>query len=156
MNKLMIFPLAFMLILTIFSVVDTGETYSDYSEDFSGSGDTIYINGSSASSGTVDIPSAGSQEIDLWIIAGAVAILFIAIGIGTVAGINVLGTGLSEFSQSLIFQSILFVGLWTALTIIVNEYVFVTVYTQMIWLMLTIAFVIGIGQQMTNAGTGAD
>lgn len=148
MNKLLIFPLAFMLLLTIFSMVYAGAVYSpDSTPDYS-TIDGIEINGSPTS---VEIPEAGSYTFDIWDTTGFLLILTAAIAIGILAGINFLGSGLSETSQKMLFDSVLFGGVWGCLSIVSSDFMFSIAYTALLWLCLTLIYIIGVGMHMTQS-----
>ena len=147
MNKLLIFPMAFMFILTIFSVIYTGETLQGESEDYGDPG-SIIIN---EETGEVDIPEAEHQEFNIWDSTGAMVILFAAIAIAIIAGIKILGSGLSDMSQSLIFDGILFLGLWACLTIVSSEFLFQTSMSILLWVSLTTIYIIGMGLHMSGS-----
>jgi hypothetical protein len=132
MNKLLAIPLGFMIILTIISIVYSG---------------TLPVN----SINNTTIPGAESQEFDIWGLQGAMIILIAAVAVGTVAGISILGSGLSDTSQRIIFNSVLFVSLWAILTIVCSSLIFGTgIIFQLIWVIMTILFVIGLGSAMTG------
>ena len=146
MNKMMLIPIAFLLVLLLFAVSYTGEEYdSSPTEDYSNS--SIVINGTDAS---VEVPEAGSYTFDMWTTAGSLVILTAAVAAGILAGISILGSGLSETSQNLIFNSILFGGLWACLSAVVADFMFATTGTTLLWTVLTVVYVIGIGAHMSN------
>jgi hypothetical protein len=152
MNKMMLIPLGFMLILTMFMAIYTGNMDS-------GTGTTDdYGNSSgidtSEGSGYVDIPSGGSHTFNIWSTEGVILILSVAIAVGIIAGIKVIGSGLSVFSQSLIFNGILFGGLWACLTIISSEFLFIGVITEMLWIFLTVTYIIGMGIHLNGNASG--
>ena len=157
MNKLMIMPLAFMFLLTIFAMMYTGNTYTDTTEDYSKTGE-LTINATEDDAGEIEIPGAGEQELNVWDnedMIGAMIIIGIAIAVGIVAGVTVLGSGLKEFSQTLIFNSILFMGLWAVLTVIASAYMFATSIATVFWFSLTTIYMIGLGIHMSGTGESA-
>jgi hypothetical protein len=134
MNKLMIIPLGFMLILTIITVSYTGATY---------------IN----SINNTTIPGADPQSFDIWGLQGALIILIAAIAVGTVAGISILGSGLSDTSQKMIFNSVLYVGLWAVLTVVTSTLVFGSgIVFLLLYVVFTIMFVIGFAGEINSSG----
>lgn len=154
LNKLMIFPLAFMFILSVYAMVDTGLTYQGASQNYSDS-DQFEINETGSSkTGAVKIPRAGTQTFDLWDGSYAIAIILAAISIGIVAGIKVLGSGLNELAQSLIFNSVLFLGLWACVSAISGDYLFDNAFMTMFWIGITVTYVIGLGQHLNGGGSG--
>ena len=138
-------PLAFMFILTLYSVVDTGETYSGTSENFSDL-DSITINGTDT--GTVDIPGSEPQTFDIWVIKGVIIILIACIALGIIGGIRILGSGISETSVHMLFTGTLFLGLWACLTVLVSSYMYDQQLTFFLWIGLTAMFTIGVAKEI--------
>jgi hypothetical protein len=151
-NKLLVFPLAFMFLLTIYSVVDTGSHGTGYSEDYKNSTGLK----TDSKTGYVDVPNAGSKSFSIWDNnAGASMVIFIAaIAIGVIAGIKILGSGLSGLSQSMIFNSVLFLGLWACLSVIAGVYLFSQEMTGILWVGLTTVYIIGMGIHINGSATG--
>jgi hypothetical protein len=150
MNKMMLIPLGFMLVLTMFAAIYTGnmETATGTTDDYSNSSGIDTSEGS----GYVDIPSGGSHTFNLWSTEGVIAILITAIAVGIVAGIKVLGSGLSDMSQSLIFNGVLFGGLWACLSIVSSTIFFINPITEIFWVFLTISYIIGMGIHLNGYG----
>lgn len=148
MNRMLLFPLSIMLILSVYGMIYTGLTYTaDATENYS-TIDGVDINGTPSS---VDIPSAGSYSFDIWSNSGFLLILTAAIAIGVVAGVNFLGSGLSDTSQKMLFDSVLFGGIWACLAVAAVDFMFVNAYTSLLWLVLTMIYIIGVGSHMTQA-----
>ena len=147
MNKMLLFPMALMLILSMYGMIYTGYTYTpDSTEDYSNTsadvdGDPTYV----------DIPEAGSYTFDVWDNSGFLLILTAAIAIGVIAGVNFLGSGLSDTSQKMLFDSVLFGGIWACLSVAAVDFMFVNTYTSLLWLILTMVYIIGVGSHMTQA-----
>ena len=146
MNKMLHIPLVSLFVVSIFlfvsaSIEPEGET-GDYS-DASG----IVIDGENAA---ITMPIAEPQEFNIWLIAGAVVIISIAVGAGIVSGIHVLGSGASEYSQKLLVISIIYLGVWAMLTVVTAEVMFDDTITTVTWLALTIMFALGMAQLITE------
>lgn len=152
MNKMMIFPLGFMLILTLFSALYSSGSYIGSSEDYSN------VTGISVDDAnrTVQIPNAGSKTFNIWTsgLGYAMVILYAAIATGTIAGIKFLGSGLSDLSQSIIFNSILFLGLWAVLSVASSHYMFDSSVTIFIWVGMTTVYIVGMGIHINGNATG--
>lgn len=150
MNKMMLIPLGFMLILTMFAAMYTGNMSSGTgtTDDYSNSSGINTTEGS----GYVDVPSGGSHTFNIFSTEGVIAILIAAIAVTIVAGIKVLGSGLNDMSQNLIFNGILFGGLWACLTIISSTMLFGYVYTELLWVFLTVTYIIGMGIHLNGYG----
>ena len=150
MNKLLIFPLAFMFLLTIFASVFSSIHPTGSSTDYSNQqGGTFQ-----GESGNVTIPEAESQSFNIWDTTGALVILTVAIAVGIIAGIKILGSGLSEMSQGMIFNGILFLGLWACLTIVSGDYLFSEAIVTVVWVSLTTIYIIGMGIHLTASSSG--
>lgn len=129
MNKMLIFPMTIMLILTIYIAVATLTEYSSDMPDFE------------------DIVGGGTS-INIWELGGAVVILLVSVSISIACGIGTFMVDLSENAQKIIFNMSLFGGLWASLTMIANDFFFHTLILTLIWLGLTMIYVVGIGFQI--------
>ena len=148
MNKMLLFPMALMLLLSVYGMIYTGYTYTPEPTQNYSSIDGVDINGTPSS---VEIPEAGSYTFDIWDNSGFLLILTAAIAIGVVAGVNFLGSGLSDTSQKMLFDSVLFGGIWACLSVASVDFMFVNTYTSLLWLILTMVYIIGVGSHMTQA-----
>lgn len=154
MNKLMIFPLAMMFLISVVIFMANAVAPTGNSPD-SSSGDTIYINDTDTEkAGRIDIPTANSQTIDMWGTTGLMAVMLIAIGIGIVAGVHIIGSGFSDTSQRMIFSAFFFIGLWIALTVVSSTLMLDNIFTQMIWIGITLMYFVGLGTFLTGGDSG--
>jgi hypothetical protein len=135
--------------MSIFTAVFTETFYSADTPDYS-SDENITIGGET---GNVDIPNAGSHSFNIWSLSGAIVILTVALTVGILAGIHVIGSGLSDVSQKMIISGILFMGLWACLTVISSTIFFATTTSQLTWFGLTFVYVLGMGFHMTDGDT---
>lgn len=149
MNKLLLFPIAVMFILTIFSSIFSDEYYSGSTPDHSSTGEIVVDN----STTEITVPEGGSHSFNIWGISGAMVILTIAVTVGILLGIHVVGSGISDTSQKMVFSSILFLGLWTYLSIVSAEFFFALAITTIAWVGLTMIFILGVGFHMTQGDT---
>lgn len=149
MNKLLIFPLGIMFMLTVYAVAYTGDTATGNSENFSDASH-IGVNGT-ADFGEVNIQK---ETFNIWGATGAMVILIASIGVGIVAGIKLLGSGLSDTAQTLIYQSILFLGLWACLSVMTSQIMFAESIITFVWVGLTIMFIIGLGLHFNQSAGG--
>jgi hypothetical protein len=152
MNKLLVFPLALMFLISVIIFMETSIEPLGTSPDMS-SGDKIYINGSQTENANVTIPKAGTFSFNIWD-NGLMAIMLIAIGVGIVAGIGILGSGLSDTAQGMIFASIFFIGLWVGLTVISSTIMLENMFTQVIWVGITLVYFVGLGTHISGGGSG--
>lgn len=148
MNKLIGFPLAFMFMLTIFAMADSGDTYSGGHTNLSNE----WAVNNPSQSGTINIDEKKSSEYNIWGLSGALVILISAIAIGVLMGFKVFGSGFSDVSQTMVFAAILFIGLWTLLSIVAQEYLFGMIFTQILWISMTIAYIVGLGTYLSGGG----
>lgn len=151
MNSLMLFPLGIMFVLTIITSMYTSETYLGTSGDFNSDDDIIINEDGVNKTGSIDIPETESQTFDIWDSTGAMLILTAAIAAAILAGITVLGSGLSDRAQGIIFDGILYLGLWACLTIVARELIFAITFSMIIWVIITTMFIIGLGSHMGRA-----
>lgn len=150
MNKLLILPLAFMYLVSIFVFLVTAIQPSGSSIDLSDSGQIEINETGSTKTGDIQIPSGGSQSFNLWQIGGIMAVLLLAISLGIVASIGVLGSGLGSLGENIIFNSILFLGIWACLTVVSSELMFDNMIMTIVYMVMTMMFVTGLGMQMSG------
>lgn len=148
MNKLILFPLTLMFILTAFAFIYNGDTLTS---SISENEYNMSINGTNA---TVDIPIGDMYTFDIWGATGVMVILVAALFLGVLTGIRILGSGLSDYSQKLIFMSTVYLGLWAVLTVATSSYIFGGIFGTMFWLAITFMYVVGIASSATG-DTGA-
>ena len=141
MNKFLVFPLFFLLALSLYSIADATGSFSGEPGESPELPDDV----------TVDIPEADTQEFDIWGGTYAIAVIVAAIAVGVLAGIRIFDTGLSDQAQKLLFNSILFLSLWACLSAVAYDYLFQNAYTIMLWILITTIYTIGLGLHMTGA-----
>lgn len=146
MNKLLMFPLGLMFLITIFMYIDTSLAPTGSSENYSDSSG-INIDDENRS---IIIPGAESQEFDIWGSSGIIVIVIAAIAIGVVSGITVLGSGLSDEAQKMIVNSVLFLGLWACLSVVSSSVMFENMVTIILWFSITMIFMLGLSIQITG------
>ena len=151
-NKLMFFPLGLMFLITAYSIIASGETYEGETDDWSESGE-MTINGTIGDdTGYAIIPEADPLNINLWFAGAALILLTAAVAVGVASGFSILGSGLTTFSQKLLFNVILYLGLWAALTVVSSTFFFDTPLLTLSWMGITTMYVAGVGLQMTSSG----
>lgn len=152
MNKLIMIPLTFIIILAIFSFT-AGFEVSEmvYTEGEDGA----YTANISGVNQTVVLPEK-QVKFDAWLATGIMALLAGALVIGGAAGIRALGSGLSDTTQQMIFQAAIYLGLWASFSIMASIYLMDSDLNNMglmLWIFLTVLYVIGFSQEI--AGTAA-
>jgi hypothetical protein len=148
LQKLIGFPLAIMLILSMITFISGGDLSSGTVDVENGG--SINVNGTS---GSVEIPRAERQTFNIWGPDGAIVILVALLAVGIVAGISVFGSGLSGTSQRMIILGTGLFGIWACLTVATTT-IFQSggVFGGLMWVGLTIMYVLGFVQ----ASTGGD
>jgi len=152
MNKLIMIPLTFIIILAIFSFT-AGFEVSEmvYTEGEDGT----YTANISGVNQTVVLPEK-QIKFDAWLATGIMALLAGALVIGGAAGIRALGSGLSDTTQQMIFQAAIYLGLWASFSIMASIYLMDSDLNNMglmLWIFLTVLYVIGFSQEIS--GTAA-
>lgn len=119
-----------------------------------GQGNDTYSGG--VNNTTINIPNAEPQTftINMTDTTIILAILIAGIGVAVVAGVNILGSGLSDTSQSVLFNSVVFLGLWAVLTVFSANLIFTEDLMKLLYVVITIVFVIGLAMHISG-GTGA-
>lgn len=95
--------------------------------------------------------SAIINPFDVEVMIGALAF---AIATATAAGIAVFGSGISEFSQRLIFSSMLFGALWISLSVAASQLLtddVLGIFAKLIYVGLTISYVVGFASDVLEA-----
>lgn len=134
MNKLLMYPLTFMFILMVFAMFYSDQNYNQY------------------------VISPGSNQgvsFNLSSMTTIMAVLAIAITAAGAVGFNILGSGMSVYSQKLIFNSILFGGIWVALSINSSLLIFSDAYhiAGVLWVMLSITYLLGMGVEINTSAS---
>jgi len=139
MNKLIMFPLAILIITTLFWIL------------LGGSVEVFYYTGTLEGSGGSDVPVEFALNIDpiegmIWGLIGlAVAISLI--------GIRVVGSGLSEKSVHIIITSILYVSFWGALSFFSLElFASIPIFGVALYILLTVLYALGAAMEFSDEG----
>lgn len=149
MNKLILVPLTAIIMLALLSM-----TYSNTGGTFSGQYSSQAVNATLEGS-NVTAPNVGMPAFNLSGIDMALIILVSALAIGGIAGIRILGTGVSDLSQKLIIISIIYLGLWAVFSILANNLILTMgIFGGVIWLILTIIYLLGVSSNITGSGDG--
>lgn len=151
MNKLILLPLSIIIMLSILSVT--------------------YIPGTPLHGQLGEGPEPNSSHITISLGPGnpadtvktftfdniimAFAILTIAITGSALIGVSFLGSSLgTETTQHLIFNSILYLGIWAVFSILAYPLILeMWVFGGMIWLIITIIYVIGFANEISGSAS---
>lgn len=95
-------------------------------------------------------------SIDTTTIVGAITIISITlIATAAITGISVLGSGLNPQSARIIILAITYTGLWTLLSLLAYSLIIsIEVFGSVIYVSITIAYVIGVIQSISGGGSG--
>ena len=146
MNKLLMFPLAVMFMVSMFIFVSLAVSPVTETGNYSNTSGIIIDD----KEHYIDSDSGKSQSIELWAVGAFLILLGIALAAGIVSGISFVGSGLTDTSQKMIFLSIMFLGLWGALTVISTTIFFDNIVMTVIWLNLSFTFVVGLAFEING------
>jgi len=135
--------LSILLILTLLSVI--------LGQDFISNAFNQAVDGSTIVNGSTSTFSISGQTVlfEIDAITGAIAMIIIISTIGAVAGIQVLGSGLSSESVRMILIAVSYTGIWGVLSVLSFPLIISIVnFGQIIYIGLTILFVIGVIQKI--------
>lgn len=139
--------LAILLVITLLSVISggsfvAGTTSSEFSNE-------VIVNGSTTTVGYPDVDVAFSVDPLL----GGLAILTVIIAIACVIGLQVLGSGLNDTAVATVRTVIMYTGLWTCLSLLSFPLIAsIEVFGALIYIVLTIGFVIGVFRNISTGG----
>lgn len=133
-----------MLILTIYAMVAISLSPTGSTTDYKQSTD-IQINGTSPATANVTVPSSGSHRISIATPALILGIVAAALVVGIAGGIRILGSGISDQAEMMLFNIVLFMGFWACLTIVSSQFLFSNIILTLFYLIITIIYVIGFG-----------
>ena len=88
-------------------------------------------------------------SLDFNMTAGLVAVIAGAIALGLI-GLNVLGSGLSDFSVKIIWNGIVFYGLWSIFSVLAFNAISNIWLGSIFWFLLTFIYSLGVFSRMGN------
>lgn len=142
MNKLILYPLLILFIVAGFTQLYYNSTINlSYDETQI---TTIYGNQTlDETTSELELQDA-SLTLDFDMTVGIIAIIIGATALGLI-GINFIGSGLSDFSIKIIWNGIVFYGLWLVFsTLGFNFFSIIPFFGSLIWLGLTLVYSIGV------------
>lgn len=90
----------------------------------------------------------GSLSLDFTMTVGLVALIAGAIALGLI-GIQVLGSGISDRAQKIIWNGIVFYGLWLIFSVMgYNSLASIPIFGVLLWFFLTFVYTLGIFNRM--------
>lgn len=150
--RYIVIPMAVIIALFIFGLFYTGATFS---EDLDSTYTAGAVNGSFIEDGEEKTLDVGEDEYDLAIneTQGIVAIIIAVSVIGSLIGIRVLGSGLSETTVKILYNTIFFYGVWALFSVFsLTWFLVIPIGGWIIYLVLTGMLSFGIVQQINGNG----
>lgn len=149
--KLLVIPLVLLAFCAVMTQMIVAESYSfDYV-------DTVSVDPALAnqtidgSPQTMDIEGY-SVDASFDLQTGVIALIIVMIAIGVIAGVQVLGSGLSDFSVSVIYKSVFFYSVWLLLSLFGTPSMFsVPIFGVVFYFFLTLVYSLGVVQQIQGA-----
>lgn len=155
MNKMLIYPLIILFILAIFSQVYAFSQNTVTTIDLSYNSSTTIDSqtGQLIQNKTLtEISTSSTNAIfDINMTGGFIALIVTLIVVGVLAGIQVLGSGLSDSSVKLIYSSTVWFGLWgvfSGLTFVL--FVSLQIAGLIMWFGLTLIYALGFFDKTTG------
>ena len=150
MNKWLVFPLAIMIVVFSCIIIIGNDTLSNANSSNSNYYQNITIDGSS---GHVTQAAIQSSSFDLSAYNVILGVLIIGITAGIAAGIKVLGSGLSVYSQQLIMKLTVYVGIWLSMLTVTSSYFLrFNLFGPLILVLITMCYVIGFVADLNITG----
>jgi hypothetical protein len=86
---------------------------------------------------------------------GLIALIIVLVVVGVVAGIRVLGSGLSSYSVMLIHKSTVYYGLWGVFSAFsFGLFLGIPIFGVLIWFALTLVYSIGFFSTLNSSESG--
>lgn len=147
MNNYIVYPLIILLIVGVFNQL---YYYSSVDVSSSGISQSQELTGNQSLSGEeseLELEQ-GSLSLDFNMTIGLIVITIGAIALGLI-GLNVLGSGLSPFSVKIIWNGIVYYGLWTVFSVLgFNAITSLPIFGLFVWFILTLVYTLGVFNKM--------
>jgi len=149
LNNLILYPLVLLLFLSVFyQLVYFESTDLTYNETLTveSVNASQFINGTE----TAYLSDVDAGRFDINMTSGFLALVLGLVVVGVVAGVRILGSGLSEYSVNLIHKSVVYYGIWGVLSVI-SYGVFLTFpfgFGIVLWFGLTFIYTLGFFQTL--------
>lgn len=149
MNKLLAIPLFFIIMMSLLGLVN------DINYTFTGA--TEYEerqvwNETSFQWETREMP-VQEEPFTLVGMDGAMVVLVAAIAIAMLLGISILGSGVSEYTQSLTLHVAVYGGIWGVFSALsYTMLISLAIFGAFIWICFTVMYVLGFVQEMGAKG----
>lgn len=149
MNKLLVFPLILVAMMSFMYMAFASTAIDGISLDNSS------FNKNSSDFGNAVIQFVGgSTAVSVTTIVAIIAIFITASVVAALLGLGILGSGFSPYSQRVVFNVIIFGGLWFVFSAILQQPIFGNAVFGIFFLLLTVIYVIGLGLHVGGANLG--
>lgn len=142
--KLYYLPLMLIIICSVFNQIYQNTDFTGYSEDISISGGDWQVNQTINGSDTYLGWDIGAFTIEFDLETSMIAVLASFIIVAVIVGLNILGSGMTDFGGRALYKSLMFMGIWTLFTTLSSE-MFFSIPLLGIFLYFFITFVYGLG-----------
>lgn len=147
MNSFIYYPLFLLLLIAIFTQMFYGASEIDLTYEGSQSQTLIANQTLNTEESQLEIEQ-GNLSLDFTMTTGIIVIIVGAIVLGLI-GINVLGSGLSDYSIKIIWNGIVFYGLWFLFSALgFNFFNSIPIIGIVLWISLTLVYSLGVFQKM--------
>lgn len=153
--KLILYPLLILIFVGAFYMIvsnNNANFSSYYNNAFEASGNQTL---SGTTSTLTQQPANVSFNLDMT--TGLIILIISMVIIGTVAGVRVLGSGLSNFAVQLLYKSAVYYGLWGMFSIFsITAFISIPTFGVFFWFILTLIYTLGFFQTLNGGGGGED
>lgn len=152
MNKLILYPLIILMFVGAYYQLINSQSYVGFSmtssASYSASGEQIL-----GETTNVLTQEATYQIYGINVMTGFVIFITVFVIIGVLAGIKVLGSGLSTYSVMLIHKSAVYWGLWTIFSSFsLASFLSIPLFGAFMWFLLTLLYAVGFFQTLGSSG----
>lgn len=148
MNGLILYPLLIIFLLGAFCQL---LNISAIDMSYNGTLASMNTTGNQTLNGTTQELSQQQQSSSFAVdmTTGLIALIIGLVAVGVVAGIRVLGSGLSEFSVNLIYKAVVYYGLWGMFSALaIDGFISIPFFGAFFWLGLTLVYSLGFFQSI--------
>jgi hypothetical protein len=152
MNRLILTPLMILMfcasLTQALKISDLNQmNYNSNSYNVSSVTGTQIINGSSQS---YNVAGQTVPTFELIGVDGVLALMIGLIAIGAIAGISILGSGLSNSAQNIIYKSVFYYALWGIFSVLAFSGISSIPFGTLIYLAFTIFYAVGVQEQINT------
>lgn len=146
MNSFIFYPLVILLTISLFTQFYYYDT-ATFDSDETQTQNLVANQTLNGTSQELELEQ-GSLDLGFNMTYGLVAVIVSAIALGLI-GLNVLGSGLSDFSVKIIWNGIVFYGLWLIFSVLsYSSIVSIPTFGIIFWFLLTFVYTLGIFNRM--------